>query len=41
MIDELNKAFEKTEPDPEKRKTKSWEGLCQTVLAANEFIYLQ
>ena len=38
---ELEQAFVKTEPDPAKRRTQAWAGLCQVVLAANEFIYLQ
>ena len=28
-----------TEPDAEKRSRLSWEAYCQTLLAANEFIY--
>jgi hypothetical protein len=29
------------EPDAAKRSRRAWETLCQTVLAANEFIYVK
>jgi hypothetical protein len=29
-----------TEPDAEKRRLKVWTGLCQVILAANEFLYV-
>ena len=29
-----------SQSDPENRRQQAWSALCQTILAANEFIYL-
>lgn len=41
FVAEVATAFEKTEPDPAIRQTRSWQVLCQVVLASNEFMYLR
>jgi hypothetical protein len=38
---QIEKAFEKSVPDPHVRRVRAWETQCQVVLAANEFIYLR
>lgn len=40
FLAELEKAFQASEPDVARRRIRTWETLCQTILAANEFIYL-
>lgn len=41
FVAEIEKALQPTEPDPANRHRRAWATLCQVVLAANEFIYLQ
>lgn len=41
FLTDLEKAFQVSEPDPAQRRIRVWETLCQTILAANEFVYLQ
>jgi hypothetical protein len=36
----LESAYAGAEPDPEKRRRKVWQSICKTLLAANEFIYI-
>ena len=38
---EIAKALQSTDSDPASRDKRAWASLCQVVLAANEFIYLQ
>ncbi|MFM2094928.1 MAG: hypothetical protein RIS70_2052 [Planctomycetota bacterium] len=40
FLGELDQAFLATESDSGVRRRKAWSALCQTILAANEFIYL-
>lgn len=41
FVVDFEKALQATEPDPANRHLRAWASLCQIVLAANEFIYLQ
>ncbi|MDB5387188.1 MAG: hypothetical protein JWM11_2834, partial [Planctomycetaceae bacterium] len=41
FVKDIEKAFEKQEPDPATRRVRAWETLCQVALASNEFIYLR
>jgi hypothetical protein len=41
FVTEIEKALQPTDPDPASRLQRAWANLCQVVLAANEFIYLQ
>ena len=41
FVTEIEKALQPTDPDPANRHRRAWATLCQVVLAANEFIYLQ
>ena len=41
FVAEIEKALQTTDSDPASRQQRAWASLCQVVLAANEFIYLQ
>ncbi|MDB5339564.1 MAG: hypothetical protein JWN70_5183 [Planctomycetaceae bacterium] len=41
FVAEIEKALQPSDPDPANRHKRAWASLCQVVLAANEFIYLQ
>jgi hypothetical protein len=41
LLEDVAQKLESTETDPVKRGRQAWAGLCQVVLAANEFVYLK
>lgn len=41
LLAELEQSLEPIEPDARVRSQQSWSALCQTLLAANEFIYVK
>jgi hypothetical protein len=36
-----DRSLTSTEPDPNQRRRQAWSILCQTILASNEFVYVQ
>ncbi|MSR56209.1 MAG: DUF1549 domain-containing protein [Planctomycetaceae bacterium] len=41
FLAQVDRALTATEPDAARRRRQSWNVLCQVVVAANEFIYIQ
>jgi hypothetical protein len=41
FLDRFDQSLRTTEPDDKKRRIQVWSTLCQTILAANEFVYVQ
>src|SRR5262249_49143962 len=41
LLSELDRSLVTREPDPAKRLRQSWNILCHTIVAANEFIYVK
>jgi len=40
-LDQVSAALSESEPDSTRRNLAAWSSLCQTILAANEFIYVR
>jgi hypothetical protein len=41
FVAEVERVLGRDEPDPARRRRQAWGVLCQTVLAANEFVYVK
>ena len=41
LIGEVERAMQKREPNLDRRRLLGWSSLCQVVMAANEFVYVQ
>jgi hypothetical protein len=41
LLAELEQSLASAEPDSRVRSQQAWSALCQTLLAANEFIYVK
>ena len=41
MVRDVERALQKREPNLDRRRLLAWSSLCQVVVSANEFIYVQ
>jgi hypothetical protein len=41
FLDRFAQGLEATEPDARQRRVRAWQALCQTLMASNEFVYIE